>query len=120
MNVAQRSSISWSKPITQTLKRHYLRNLPSSNGNLESGRELDPEAFANLAQSVKPEPAGVSGKVCNNGARRRCCEPAAKQSLVAEGVEALQNSEQNLKQRLNQTTVLLDQERRRNATLKGM
>jgi len=39
--------------------------------------------------------------------------------LLQRRVEALQNSEQNLKQRLNQTTVLLDQERRRNASLKG-
>jgi hypothetical protein len=39
--------------------------------------------------------------------------------LLQRRVEALQNSEQNLKQRLNQTTVLLDQERRRNGTLKG-
>lgn len=39
--------------------------------------------------------------------------------LLQRRVEALQNSEQNLKQRLNQTTGLLDQERRRNATLKG-
>ena len=39
--------------------------------------------------------------------------------LLQRRVEALQNSEQNLKQRLNQTTALLDQERRRNATLKG-
>lgn len=39
--------------------------------------------------------------------------------LLQRRIEALQNSEQNLKQRLNQTTVLLDQERRRNATLKG-
>jgi hypothetical protein len=39
--------------------------------------------------------------------------------LLQRRLEALQNSEQNLKQRLNQTTVLLDQERRRNATLKG-
>ena len=39
--------------------------------------------------------------------------------LLQRRVEALQNSEHNLKQRLNQTTVLLDQERRRNATLKG-
>ena len=39
--------------------------------------------------------------------------------LLQRRVEALQNTEQNLKQRLNQTTVLLDQERRRNATLKG-
>ena len=35
--------------------------------------------------------------------------------LLQRRVEALQNSEQNLKQRLNQTTVLLDQERRHNA-----
>lgn len=39
--------------------------------------------------------------------------------LLQRRVEALQSSEQNLKQRLNQTTVLLDQERRRNAALKG-
>lgn len=39
--------------------------------------------------------------------------------LLQRRVEALQNNEQNLKQRLNQTTVLLDQERRRNSTLKG-
>jgi hypothetical protein len=39
--------------------------------------------------------------------------------LLQRRVEAVQNSEQNLKQRLNQTTALLDQERRRNATLKG-
>ncbi len=39
--------------------------------------------------------------------------------LLQRRVEALQNSEQNLKQRLNQTTVLLDNKRRRNATLKG-
>jgi len=39
--------------------------------------------------------------------------------LLQRRVEALQNSEQNLKQRLNQTTALLDQERRRNGALKG-
>jgi hypothetical protein len=39
--------------------------------------------------------------------------------LLQRRVEALENSENNLKQRLNQTTLLLDEERRRNATLKG-
>jgi hypothetical protein len=39
--------------------------------------------------------------------------------LLQRRLEALQNSEVNLKQRLNQTTLLLDQERRRNASLKG-
>lgn len=39
--------------------------------------------------------------------------------LIQRRIEAMQSSEQNLKQRLNQTTLLLDQERRRNACLKG-
>ena len=39
--------------------------------------------------------------------------------LLQRRIEAMQNTEQNLKQRLNQTTALLDQERRRNASLKG-
>jgi len=39
--------------------------------------------------------------------------------LLQRRVEALENSEGNLRQRLNQTTLLLDEERRRNATLKG-
>jgi len=39
--------------------------------------------------------------------------------LLQRRIEAMQNTEQNLKQRLNQTTLLLDQERRHNATLKG-
>jgi hypothetical protein len=39
--------------------------------------------------------------------------------LLQRRIEAMQNTEQNLKQRLSQTTALLDQERRRNATLKG-
>jgi len=39
--------------------------------------------------------------------------------MLQRRVEALENSEKNLKQRLNQTTILLDEERRRNATLKG-
>jgi hypothetical protein len=42
-----------------------------------------------------------------------------KNLLLQRRVEAMQNSEQNLKQRLNQTTALLDQERRRNSALKG-
>jgi hypothetical protein len=39
--------------------------------------------------------------------------------MLQRRVEALENSENNLKKRLNQTTILLDEERRRNATLKG-
>lgn len=39
--------------------------------------------------------------------------------LLQRRVEALQNSERNLKQRLNQATTLLNEERRRNSSLKG-
>jgi len=63
--------------------------------------------------------AGGGGEDRNRGARCNHSEPAANNLLLQRRVEALQNSEQNLKQRLNQTTTLLDQERRRNGTLKG-
>ena len=39
--------------------------------------------------------------------------------LLQRRVEALQSSKENLRQRLNETAVLLDQERRKNTTLKG-
>lgn len=39
--------------------------------------------------------------------------------LLQRRIEALENSKENLRQRLNQTIVLLDQERRKNTTLKG-
>lgn len=61
---------------------------------------------ATIVEPVAVEDAGVANLQQSN-------------LLLQRRVEALQNSEQNLKQRLNQTTVLLDQERRRNATLKG-
>ena len=68
------------------------------------------------SKGVLPEPAEKSAPTTPDG------DPAGLQQshlLLRRRIEALQNSEQNLKQRLNQTTVLLDQERRRNATLKG-
>ena len=67
-------------------------------------------------KGVLPEPAEKIAPTTPDG------DPARLQQsnlLLRRRIEALQNSEQNLKQRLNQTTVLLDQERRRNATLKG-
>jgi len=70
----------------------------------ESTKASSPETAT--AESVAVNDAGLSNLQQNN-------------LLLQRRVEALQNSEQNLKQRLNQTTVLLEQERRRNATLKG-
>lgn len=70
----------------------------------ETSKASSPEIAS--AEPVAVEDAGVANLQQSN-------------LLLQRRVEALQNSEQNLKQRLNQTTVLLDQERRRNATLKG-
>jgi hypothetical protein len=87
--------------------------------------EQEAKAAESLTRSVRtliaskgalPEPAEKSTPAVSDG------DPASLQQsnlLLQRRVEALKNSEQNLKHRLNQTTVLLDQERRRNATLKG-
>jgi hypothetical protein len=78
--------------------------LKGSIRNLAEGRGISPAEAEKIAASASDGTAA-----------------SLEQSnlLLQRRVEALQNSEQNLKQRLNQTTVLLDQERRRNATLKG-
>ena len=80
-------------------------------------RELDEE---------RSHPGGQQRNFASGGGEDRRLAPDATAASLQQSnlflqrrVEALQNSEQNLKQRLNQTTVLLDQERRRNATLKG-
>jgi len=39
--------------------------------------------------------------------------------LLKNSLEATRNSERNLRERLNQTNTQLDEERRRNRTLKG-
>ncbi len=57
----------------------------------------------------KPSPLGATESL----------DASQENLLLQRRLEALQNSELNLKQRLNQTTLLLDQERRRNASLKG-
>jgi hypothetical protein len=46
-------------------------------------------------------------------------DPTQKTLLLERQIEAMRNTEQNLKERLNQTTFQLEQERQRNATLKG-
>lgn len=92
------------------------------------------EATGNLTRSVQ----SLTGKVATPGSKVAPTEvisasartpkatsqvPASNSQeehlLLQRQLEATRNSEQNLKQRLNQTTLLLDQERRRNAALKG-
>jgi hypothetical protein len=79
-------------------------SLTRSIRNVVEGRGISPAEAEKIA-TLAPNPTAASLEQTHLLLQRR--------------VEALQASEQNLKQRLNQTTVLLDQERRRNATLKG-
>lgn len=62
------------------------------------------------------------------GASRKSIKPSGvadltdlqqRNVLLERQIEAMRNTEQNLKERLNQTTSLLDQERKRNRALKG-
>lgn len=88
---------------------------PSDRGNDKS---------VNLARSVRD----LTDATVSRGAPSDIAGPKATGALAVDQqnvlllqrrVEALQNSERNLKQRLNQTTALLDEERRRNSSLKG-
>jgi hypothetical protein len=72
----------------------------------------------NLAEGKRITPSEAE-KIAASASDGTAASLQQSNLLLQRRVEALQNSEQNLKQRLNQTTVLLDQERRRNATLKG-
>ena len=87
--------------------------------------EQETEAAGSLTRSVrkltqsKGAPPESAEKFATTAPDAGAASLQQSNLLLQRRVEALQNSEQNLKQRLNQTTVLLDQERRRNATLKG-
>jgi len=86
----------------------------SSGPNGYSGLPATGPAAMSTIPAPRANESAVAENV-NDGAAR------LQQSnlLLQRRVEALENSENNLKQRLNQTTLLLDEERRRNATLKG-
>jgi hypothetical protein len=77
--------------------------------------ENDPGAGRKPVPTVPPlvEPAGAAA---GDGSM---ADLQQSNLLLQRRIEAMQNTEQNLKQRLNQTTALLDQERRRNGSLKG-
>ena len=100
------------------VERSLSQKSTSSEREAETSGKLT-RSVRNLAESRrKLASRGGEDRGHGTGSKR---SRASRQSnlLLQRRVEALQNSEQNLKQRLNQTTVLLDQERRRNATLKG-
>lgn len=108
--------------LVETHNAEVERTLSQLASNSEKKEQAAGKVSRNvrtLAETPKSSPA--EGVVAEPVALEDAGVANLQQSnlLLQRRVEALQNSEQNLKQRLNQTTVLLDQERRRNATLKG-
>jgi hypothetical protein len=75
-------------------------------------------AAGSAAKSTFPAPRATESAAVGN-ANDGTARLQQSNLMLQRRVEALENSERNLKQRLNQTTILLDEERRRNATLKG-
>ncbi len=92
------------KDVVQNLSRS-VRSLNSTRDQ-GSGKDKSPEPIA----------TEVTSSTASDGI---ALDLQQSNLLLQRRVEAMQSNEQNLKQRLNQTTLLLDQERRRNASLKG-
>jgi hypothetical protein len=99
------------------VERALSQNSTSSEREAETAGKLT-RNVRNLAESKGISPAEAE-KIAAVAPDANAASLEQINLLLQRRVEALQNSEQNLKQRLNQTTVLLDQERRRNAALKG-
>jgi hypothetical protein len=90
-----------------------------TSGNLNrSVRKLTENDPGTGGKAVSPEPSVAEATSIATPDSSTANEQQSN-LLLQRRIEAMQNTEQNLKQRLNQTTALLDQERRRNASLKG-
>ena len=101
------------------LKQQQQGSDKETSGNLTRNvRKLTENDSSTGRKAVPPEPPVV--EVANVPAADGGSGNLQQSNLLLQRrIEAMQNTEQNLKQRLSQTTALLDQERRRNATLKG-
>jgi hypothetical protein len=101
------------------LKSQSSEHEKDSAGNLSRNVRKLTEArtpSANRGNVPESSAADVLAAASSNG---NAADLQQSNLLLQRRVEAMQNTEQNLKQRLNQTTLLLDQERRRNASIKG-
>lgn len=100
------------------LKQQQAGSEKQTSGNLNrSVRKLTEHDPGTGQKTVPTEPPMEAPNVAM--ADGRAANVQQSNLLLQRRIEAMQNTEQNLKQRLNQTTALLDQERRRNAALKG-
>ena len=107
------------------VERALLLRSQTQEASKEGGESLNRNVQKVAGKSASKGPKGdltqllvhVGRSPADSGEQHT--DPEQEHLLLQRRLEALQNSEQNLKQRLNQTTLLLDQERRRNGSLKG-
>jgi len=97
---------------------HEQEAAESITKNVGQNGYSDSSAAGSAAKSTSPAPRATESAAVGN-ANDGTARLQQSNLMLQRRVEALENSEKNLKQRLNQTTILLDEERRRNATLKG-
>ena len=92
---------------------------PASDLNRTVGKITDGSRQENRVVPQTPFEPMISGEKDTAATGGDLGRLQQEKLLLERRVEAMRNTEQNLKERLNQTTSLLDQERRRNQTLKG-
>lgn len=96
------------------------RETPSAANLIRTAGEITdvprPENRIAPRKSFEPVPPGANEAAATGSEVVRLQQDNL---LLEHRVEAMRNTEQNLKERLNQTTSLLDQERKRNQALKG-
>ena len=107
------------------VERALLLRSQTQEAAKEGGESLSRNVQKVTSKSASKAPKGDTTQILVHVDRapadsgEQNSDPEQERLLLQRRLEALQNSEQNLKQRLNQTTLLLDQERRRNGSLKG-
>jgi hypothetical protein len=107
------------RELTTNTPKADRETLPDANLNRTVGEITDaprPENRTAPRTSFEPMPQGANEAAATGNEVVRLQQDNL---LLEHRVEAMRNTEQNLKERLNQTTSLLDQERRRNQALKG-
>lgn len=120
------------RQYNELVQRHNLEaeQLLSTTAAQSTARKDDGQGLSRsvrtLSESAQtsPEKRGPRNKESATGSAQSVAQEPGRGTdqdnlLLRRQVEAMQNTEQNLKQRLNQTMLLLDEERRKNATLKG-
>jgi hypothetical protein len=97
-------------------------SLPEGRADARTQRKVERLIEGPRAPAKTEQPISAASNPRKTGSVQDSMSASDQQQqtlLLERRIEAMQNTEQNLRERLNQTTALLEQERQRNRTLKG-